>query len=156
MGELLTIGYEGAEPENFVAALKQAGATVVIDVREVAASRKRGFSKTALADALKAAGIAYVHLRALGTPKPGREAARSGDAKTFEAIFRAHLSGEAAQAALTEAIDIAQAGRACLMCLERDHDRCHRSIVADAMAARADFQVRPLVVGAGSAGEGPS
>jgi uncharacterized protein (DUF488 family) len=141
---LLTIGYEGTTPDEFVAALKAAEAEVVIDVREVAASRKRGFSKNALADALAAAGIGYVHLRDLGTPKPGREAARSGDRDTFERIFRTHLSGDPAQQALTEAVDIAAERRACLVCLERDHARCHRSIVAEAMGERADFQVRHL------------
>lgn len=155
MSDLLTIGYEGARREDFIATLTAAKAEIVIDVREVPVSRKRGFSKNVLADALKAAGIGYVHLRALGTPKPGREAARRGDAGTFERIFRTHLSGDPAQEALSEAVDIATSGRACLVCLERDHSRCHRSIVAEAMCERADFVVRHLAVRSGLAENRP-
>src|SRR5215217_6507263 len=46
--EIFTIGYEGANPDLFLTALKDAGVGVIADVRAVALSRKRGFSMTAL------------------------------------------------------------------------------------------------------------
>ena len=48
MPQLFTIGYEGADPDRFVTALKGAGVAAIADVRAVALSRKRGFSKNAL------------------------------------------------------------------------------------------------------------
>ena len=102
----------------------------LIDIRDVPVSRKRGFSKKALSATLEGAGVGYVHLRDLGDPKPGRDAARRGDMQTFERIFRAHLEGREAQEALEQAVEITSGVRACLLCFERDHSGCHRAIVA--------------------------
>lgn len=136
VNELLTIGYEGTTIEDFVPALKLAGVQVLIDIRDVPVSRKRGFSKTALARSMEEAGIEYVHLRDLGDPKPGREAARRGDMQTFERVFRSHMETDRARAALRHAIRIASDSRACLLCFERDHCGCHRTIVAEKMAMK--------------------
>ncbi|WP_160000797.1 DUF488 domain-containing protein, partial [Roseomonas sp. 18066] len=78
--QLFTIGYEGLDPERLTDALRSAGVAVLADVRAVANSRKRGFSKGALGTGLAEAGLGYAHLRSLGTPKAGREAARADDA----------------------------------------------------------------------------
>lgn len=94
---LRTIGYEGATLEGFLAALRRSRVSLLIDVRAVAVSRRKGFSKTALAAALAEAGIGYLHLRDLGDPKPGREAARAGRMSEFRAIYSAHLRGAVAQ-----------------------------------------------------------
>ena len=75
---IFTIGYEGATQGEFLAALEAAGVKRIIDVRAVPNSRRPGFSKTPLRNALAEAGIDYVHLRALGTPADGRAAARAG------------------------------------------------------------------------------
>ena len=146
MGTILTIGYEGSRIEDFLATLKVAEIEVLVDVRDVPVSRKRGFSKRALATALEDIGIQYVHLRDLGNPKSGREAARRGDAEAFENIFRSHLECPAAQAALAEVVQIASNARACLLCFEREPSCCHRAIVAEAVAERVAFQVLPLGV----------
>ena len=73
---LFTIGYEGLTPERLHAALKAADVSLLADVRAVANSRKRGFSKGALKAGLVEAGLGYEHFRSLGTPKSGRMAAR--------------------------------------------------------------------------------
>jgi len=88
---IFTIGYEGASVAAFVAALREAGVALVLDIRAAPVSRKKGFSKTPLAQHLSEAGMGYRHLRGLGTPKQGRGAARSGDHDSFERIFRRHL-----------------------------------------------------------------
>jgi uncharacterized protein (DUF488 family) len=137
---LWTIGYEKVGVPDFIAALKAARIKTLIDVREVANSRRAGFSKKALAASLDAAGIAYVHLKALGTPKAGREAARKGDVKTMHRIFEARLAEPESQLALVEAADLAKRGRACLMCLEHDWRDCHRAIVARRLE---DFGLKP-------------
>lgn len=128
-GIVCSIGYERVGVPDFLAALKAADVKTLIDVREVANSRRAGYSKKALAASLDAAGIAYVHLRALGTPKAGREAARKGDTATMQKIFEAKLAEPESQLALAEAADIAKHGRACLMCLEHDWRGCHRAVL---------------------------
>jgi uncharacterized protein (DUF488 family) len=62
MRTVYTVGYEGTDIDKFVAALKTAGVEMFADVRAVALSRKKGFSKTILRARLDAEGIAYTHL----------------------------------------------------------------------------------------------
>ncbi|WP_099901217.1 DUF488 family protein, partial [Methylobacterium frigidaeris] len=108
---LFTIGYEGADSERFTAALRDAGVATLADVRAVAASRKRGFSKSALAAGMTEAGIGYAHLRNLGTPKAGREAARAHDAGLMRRIYCDEvLETPAGEAALDELAALAAAG----------------------------------------------
>ena len=134
MTKLWTIGYENVGAPAFVAALEAAKIKTLIDIRDVANSRRAGFSKKALQGACAEAGIGYVHLKALGTPKAGREAARRGDPKTMQRIFEAKLAEPESQLALAEAADLGRKGRICLMCLEHDWRQCHRAIVAEHMA----------------------
>ncbi len=115
--------------------LEAAGVRVLIDIRAVANSRKAGFSKSILAASAAARGVSYVHVRALGTPKAGRQAARAGRAAEMAAIFGAHLATPVAQAGLASARDMAWAEPSCLLCFERDFHLCHRAIVAAAIAA---------------------
>jgi uncharacterized protein (DUF488 family) len=132
-GEILTIGYEKATPATLVAALRAAGVKRLVDVRALASSRRPGFAKTALSAALEEAGIGYLHLRALGTPAEGRQAARSGKPEAMRRIFAAHLQGTEAQAALANLADLARRDRVCLLCLEADPRHCHRTLVAEAV-----------------------
>jgi uncharacterized protein (DUF488 family) len=128
--KLATIGYESETQDKVIARLKQAGIEVVVDVRAVASSRRAGFSKTLLAASLKDAGIDYVHLRDLGTPKPGRDAARKGQVAKMREIFEDHLAEPSAQLQLAQAKEIASQRKAALLCYEADPAGCHRSIVA--------------------------
>src|SRR5437764_11327679 len=95
--KLATIGYERETQSAVIAKLQAAGVEVVVDVRAVASSRRAGFSKTLLAASLNEAGIGYVHLRELGTPKPGRIAARKGHTAEMTEIFEAHMAEPKAQ-----------------------------------------------------------
>lgn len=141
---LATIGYESAPQAKVIETLKAAGVEVLIDVRAVAASRRAGFSKGLLSASLEDAGIAYVHLRELGTPKEGRMAARRGQTAVMREIFEAHLAEPAAQLQLAQAIEIAKGRKAALLCYEADHRGCHRSIVVEHMQEVADFEVENL------------
>jgi uncharacterized protein (DUF488 family) len=131
--EIATIGYETATPTSLIAALRAAGVARVVDVRALANSRKPGFAKRALSAALAEAGIGYDHLPALGTPAAGREAARSGRPEVMRRIFTAHLAGVEPQAALAGLRAQAGRERVCLLCLEADPARCHRTLVAEAI-----------------------
>ena len=144
-----TIGYEGATVGTFLEALRAARIELLVDVRAVASSRRPGFAKTALAANLEGAGIAYLHLRDLGTPAPGRAAARAGRHAEMRRIFQAHLDTAAARDALDTLADIVHAGRrVCLLCLEADATHCHRAIVADALAALLPIRVEHLATAA--------
>lgn len=144
MSELLTIGYEGSTPEAFDAALAAAGVELVVDVRAVAASRRRGFAKTALSDRLTRAGIGYFHLRELGDPKPGREAARAGRWADFLSIFSAHLATPEAVGGLARLSDLAVRQRTALLCYEANAAQCHRTIVAERVARSCELVVAHL------------
>ena len=88
---ICTIGYEGGTVHAFIRTLKDAQVELVLDIRAAPVSRKKGFSKNQLAAHLSETGIGYRHLRGLGTPKRGRDAARGGDVESFERIFREHM-----------------------------------------------------------------
>ena len=124
--------------------LLEAGVGIVLDVRAVAASRRPGFSKTMLGASLKDAGIDYLHLRGLGTPKAGRLAGRAGKTAEMQRIYNAHLEEPEAQLELAEAATIAQARPAALLCYEADPAHCHRRIVADLIRERTGCRVIDL------------
>src|SRR5262245_50702971 len=92
MSRLFTIGYEQATAASVIGELKQAGIGLVVDTRAVAASRRPGFSKRQLAAGLDEAGIGYLHLQKLGTPKEGRDAARSGNLARLFDIYERHIA----------------------------------------------------------------
>lgn len=146
---IFTIGYEAALLDEFLKTLIAAEVQHLVDVRELPLSRKKGFSKRKLSEALTAVGIRYTHLRDLGDPKAGREAARRGDFKSFRQIFALHMSTSTAKQALSELEAIASQGGACLMCFEKSAIECHRSIVAEAIQKRTGLEVLHLRVGRG-------
>ncbi len=136
MSVIFTIGYEGTEINRLIATLRAVGVTVLADVRAVAVSRKKGFSKNGLRERLEAEGIAYVHLVALGDPKAGREAARAGKYDEFRRVFSEHINTADAVGALEVLDDTARQDFVCLLCFERDPATCHRRMIADRLKAR--------------------
>ena len=144
MNPLATIGYETDTQSGMIDRLKAANVELVIDVRAVASSRKAGFSKTLLAGSLKDQGVDSLHLRDLGTPKPGRDAARAGRVDEMRQIFEAHLEEPAAVLALAQATALAKTKRIALLCYEDDPNCCHRRIVADRIRERLKCEVVDL------------
>lgn len=129
---LFTMGYEGREIDEFIERLKQYGITCLIDVRDLPLSRKEGFSKSALQERLQRERIEYVHMKALGCPPPIRNQVKSDS--DYEAFFKAYSRY------LSENMDVIAGlrrylsdGNVCLMCYERSHEECHRSIVASSI-----------------------
>lgn len=134
---LFTIGYEGIDPERLTGALRDAGVGLLADVRAVANSRKRGFSKFALKAGVEEKGIGYAHLRTLGTPKAGREAARAHDAGLMRRIYCEEVLDTADGGLALDALaDLAAERPVCLLCFERDPARCHRRVLAERLAPR--------------------
>lgn len=143
---LFTIGYEQVPQAAVLDELQEAGVKLLVDVRAVAASRRPGFSKTKLAAGLDERGIGYLHLRGLGTPKNGREAARRGDIDELEAIYATHLQTPQAIEEMDELKTlIAKSGPVCILCYERDHRHCHRKFIAEQIEASLDVTTDNLV-----------
>jgi uncharacterized protein (DUF488 family) len=134
---IFTIGYEAATVGEFLAALTSAGVERVVDVRAVPNSRRPGFSKTPLRNALAEAGIDYVHLRALGTPAAGREAARKGRHRDLQRIYAGQLELPEAIAEGAQMLELAREKPSALLCYERDPAGCHRTLLLAAVAPEA-------------------
>jgi uncharacterized protein (DUF488 family) len=139
---IFTIGYEGATQAEVIAALKAAGVEQVIDVRAVPASRRPGFSKNILAAGLREVGIDYVHLKALGTPAEGREAARKGRHEEMALIYADQLETPEAGLQSAQMLELAAEKRSALLCFERDPAACHRSVLREAVMG--DWAVEDL------------
>ena len=132
--KIYTIGYEATTMTDFLAALTGAGVKRVIDVRALPLSRRPGFSKSSLAASLAQAGIGYVHLKALGTPKPGRDAAKKGDVATLRSVYAEQLELPEAQAQAAIMMGVAAELPSALLCYERDPCHCHRTLLLAAVA----------------------
>ena len=143
--KLATIGYEQETQPAVIQRLKDAGVEVLIDVRAVASSRRAGFSKTLLAASLNEAGIGYVHLRQLGTPKAGRDFARKGKVAEMHRIFEAHMAEPGAQVELAKATEIVRGDRkVALLCYEADAAGCHRTILANRICETLGCEIENL------------
>jgi uncharacterized protein (DUF488 family) len=144
--KLFTIGYEQTPAGSVLDELEQAGIKLLVDVRAVASSRRPGFSKKQLAAGLDERGISYLHLRGLGTPKDGREAARSGRFDTLHRIYAAHLKTPQAKEELDELSSLVKkSGPVCILCYERDHSHCHRQWIAEIIEDRDGVKIENLV-----------
>lgn len=136
--KLFTIGYEAVTQADFLAELKRAGVARLIDVRALPLSRRPGFSKTPLRLALAEEGIDYVHLRALGTPPAGREAARKGRLAELEHIYAGQLALPEALAAAAELQSLVTERPSALLCYEREPAGCHRSLLIREVLPESD------------------
>ena len=126
---IYTKGYEQQDIDEVIKQLQQSGVTMLVDVREIPISRKRGFSKTSLSEHLSRNGIKYVHLRELGCPTPiRRKLQETGDYDSCFQMHREYLRQNPLE--LMKLKGLARHWTACLMLRERS-PRCHRSVIVD-------------------------
>src|SRR5215213_11761491 len=129
---IYTVGYQGHNIETFLDLLLAHAIRQIIDVRQLPFSRKPDFSKKRLTAHLAGMGIAYTHLAALGTPKPLRDQLRrEHDFPAFFAAMQAII--DAQPEALHEALALARARPAVLLCFEANYAECHRLVEAQAI-----------------------
>ena len=144
MEKIFTIGYEGAVISDFIATLQNSGVDLLLDIREAPISRKKGFSKNALADALAGEGIAYRHAKALGTPKIIRDQVKlDKDYGAFFENYNRHLDKQLAD---LQELTASLKGNVALMCFERDPQICHRLAVAKRLWKLSGLSAQHLVV----------
>ena len=127
--EIVSVGYERRDIGDLVGMLRLNGIDVVVDVRLNPVSRKRGFSRAPLAEALAEMGIGYRHERDLGNPRWNRDPFRRG-LKSARELYLHHLQN-GASAVYRDVIDLARDARIALLCYEREHEECHRSCILE-------------------------
>ncbi|MEU8381875.1 DUF488 domain-containing protein [Streptosporangium sp. NPDC048865] len=132
------IGYEGCDLDGFIQRLHRENVTLLVDVRLNPISRKRGFSKTALANALADAGVAYEHMRELGNPKWNRAGFGGSPAElgTARGVYAGQLVDTGARECLDRIAEAARRRTVAIMCFEADERRCHRDLVLEAVRGR--------------------
>ncbi|WP_246796873.1 DUF488 family protein [Burkholderia perseverans] len=140
---VFTIGYEGLDIDAFLSLLSEHDIETVVDIRELPLSRKPGFSKKALANALNLSGLEYVHLVDLGCPRPVRDRYREdGDWKRYTAGFLKYLKTQ--KAAIADLSDMVNSSNCALLCYEADFNFCHRSMVANAVREHCGADVEHI------------
>ncbi len=124
---LHTIGHSNHPITRFVGLLEGASIEKLVDVRSHPGSRFHPqFNKAALANALKARGIAYYWLgEALGgKPKNSRLLAEDGR-PDYQKMAATPAFGTGIEALMALAGD----GPCAIMCAEEDPARCHRTLL---------------------------
>lgn len=126
---LFTVGYEGLTLQQCIRLLIVYGVELLVDVRDLPLSRKKGFSKKPLSLAVAEAGKEYLHLKALGCPPDIRHDYRDdGDWGRYVARYNTVLGNRVS--ALHELSILSREKRCALLCYEADAQYCHRSLIA--------------------------
>jgi len=135
---VLTIGHSTRSIDEFLRMLSAHGVERLVDVRTVPGSRHNPqYGSDALKNSLQAAGIEYIHMKALGgLRKPKPDSANMGWRNASFRGYADYMQTHEFDAALEHLIELAREKRTAMMCAEAVPWRCHRSLVADALTAR--------------------
>lgn len=141
--KLFTIGYQGTNQDVFFDRILSKGINVIIDVRAIPHSRKKGFSKSGLASRSSELGLKYEHIGALGSPDDIRNEFRTtGDFREFARNYLRELSQQSEL--LDDLSKRIVKTVCCLLCYEKAPLECHRSLIASEIAKRAPGPLRVL------------
>jgi uncharacterized protein (DUF488 family) len=154
---LATIGVYGFDREAFLAALDDAAIDVVVDVRQRRGVRGAEYAwanSKRLQASLAEAGIEYRHAKDLAPTTELRQAQYRADARRGEGKrSRTVLAPEYAEgyteqildrADLAPLVELTRKRRPALLCVERDPEACHRSLIAARLAEGGDLAVQHL------------
>jgi len=151
---LFTIGYSKKSIEEFIQLLDGNHVTLLIDVRDSGKSLHRPeFRSSALAASLKAHGINYCHIPELGVPYAIRQPYIQGQISNdeFRKWYHRNIE-ESHRPEFLEAVQLAAAEDACLMCMEasafpagKQKIYCHRYFLAEEMLAFRGVDGSPVI-----------
>lgn len=135
---ILTIGHSTLSLEEFIGLLTAHGVAVVVDIRTVPRSRHNPqFNKETLPDALKAAGIGYVHMAELGGLRhPRKDSPNTAWRNSSFRGFADYMQTPEFDLGVQSVITLARKNRIALMCAEAVPWRCHRSLIADKLLVK--------------------
>lgn len=125
--QIVSLGYEGRSLEELIAILQDQQVTKLLDIREAPFSRKKGFSKKALSLRLKEAGISYLHLPEAGNPFRRQKTNIEHCLQLYSSYLTEHP--QVIDLVVSEMSEMVTA----LLCYEREHDNCHRSVLIETM-----------------------
>jgi len=154
---LRTIGVYDFDRESFLAALAGAHVELLLDVRQrrgVRGSEYAWANAQRLQAALTEAGVGYSHLKELAPTTEMRELQyreddRRGEGKRSRTVL-APAYVERYTEEVLERVDLAPIvswignSAAALLCVERDPEACHRSLVAERLQREFGFEVEHL------------
>ena len=155
MPAIATIGVYGFTAPTFLEALQEANVRVVLDVRQrrgVRGSEYAWANSARLQAALAEAGVAYRHERELAPTTELRQLQYREDAKQgVGKRSRAELAPEYRDRYIAEILDrvdlgplvadLPDEGDSALLCVERDPEACHRSLIAERLASEYDLPI---------------
>jgi uncharacterized protein (DUF488 family) len=155
---LVTIGVYGFTLEEFLAALRSADVRLLLDVRQRRGVRGAEYAwanSKRLQAALAEAGIAYEHhlelaptteMRRLQYAEDDRQGvgkrSRTELARAYRERYIAEILDKADLDDVIEALPVGGAGA--LLCVERDPEACHRSLIAARIAAEHCIEITHL------------
>ncbi|MFH1431756.1 MAG: DUF488 domain-containing protein [archaeon] len=133
METVYTIGHSVNTADEFIAMLGAQGVSFVIDVRSVPKSvYVPHFDREIISGALKNEGIEYVHMPELG----GLRRAKDGWKSEGLEVYRSYMKTEEFDSAVKRIMEFAREKKVAIMCAEGMPNKCHRSLIADALVAR--------------------
>jgi len=136
-----SVGYElHKDHVAFARHIRAAGVERLIDVRELPISRRRGYAKSALGQAMADVGVEYVHIKALGNPKPFRNLYKTGNVEEGRRRYEEHLLGQERET-LERLVPMLQEKRCALMCVEHDPATCHRTVILDVLRSELGLEL---------------
>jgi uncharacterized protein (DUF488 family) len=155
---VVTIGVYSWDLSGFLGALDAADVRVLLDVRQRRGVRGREYAwanSARLQAALAGAGIGYEHHKELAPTTELRhvqyaEDARRGEGKRSRTVLAPEYATRYTDEILDQAPlgivadELPRTGAAALFCVERDPEACHRSIIAQRLAAEHGVGVSHL------------
>ncbi len=159
MTTVATIGVYDWTLEGFLAALRDAGVELVVDVRQRRGVRGREYAWAnagRLQAALAGAGLRYSHHKELAPTTELRQLQyREDDRLGVAKRSRTELAPEYVARYLHEVLDqvdldplvaeLPPGGASALLCVEREQAACHRSLVAERLAEEYGISVVHLL-----------
>jgi uncharacterized protein (DUF488 family) len=156
--QLATIGVYGFTLEEFLRSLREANVRLVLDVRQrrgVRGTQYAWANSKRLQAALEEAGIDYQHhpelapttdMRQLQYREDDRLGVGKRSREQLAPEYRERYTREILDRADLDAVvaELPEAGAGALLCVERDPEACHRSLIADRLAAEYQVPVTHL------------
>jgi uncharacterized protein (DUF488 family) len=155
---MVTIGVYGFDGESFLQRLRRANVGLLLDVRQRRGVRGREYAwanSRRLQAALAHAWIAYEHYLELAPTTELRQLQYAeDDRRGVGKRSRRELAAEYARRYTTEILDsadltpivsaLSSSGPAALLCVERDPEACHRSLIAQRLTEQHGVTIEHL------------